>query len=266
MVPSAAAKKNFWGCAGAATHAGKDVAELRFSCRFIVAGESFPCYNKPVTMELLQYRGGALECNGYLIIGADGGAVAVDAPGGFGEWLARRLPAGVRLLHLLLTHQHFDHIEAAADLQRTTGCMIHAAAAYDVSLTLADQARLWGIEQSRPFTVGDVLSEHDTTLNLAGIEWRALHVPGHSPDSIAWYVPRYGELFSGDALFAGSVGRSDFPGGSARQLTESLRHKILTLPPETHVNPGHGPTTEIGEEIRSNPFCRGLKKERHHDI
>ncbi len=206
-------------------------------------------------MELMQYSGGALGCNGYLVIGAQGEGVAIDAPEGFADWALRHIPEGTRIAHLLITHQHFDHIQDAAALQRATGCTIHAAAAYKSEYTLARQAELWGIPAPVPFTVGEVLpAEQDSTLWLGGIEWRAMHVPGHSPDSVAWYAPQHGEIFSGDALFAGSVGRTDFLGGSARQLAESLRGKILILPPHTRVHPGHGSDTSVGEELLNNPF------------
>lgn len=203
--------------------------------------------------ELMQYSGGALECNGYLVAGPHGECVAIDAPAGFAAWTLKRLPEGMRLTHLLLTHQHFDHIQDAAALQRATGCSIHAGSPYDPELTLARNAQAWGIPEPEPFTVDDVIPSQDATLTLAGVTWQAPRVPGHAPDSIAWYAAERGEVFTGDALFAGSVGRTDFPGGSARLLVESIKQKILTLDPHTVVHPGHGPGTHVGEELINNP-------------
>ena len=204
--------------------------------------------------ELMHYSGGALECNGYLVPGMQGACVAIDAPDGFSAWLLKHLPEGMRLTHLLLTHQHFDHIQDAAALKRSTGCTIISGAAYTPNLTLAQNAQAWGIPAPPPFVADSVLSTQDESFNLAGIGWQALHVPGHSPDSLAWYAPERGEVFTGDALFAGSVGRTDFAGGNARQLSESIKNKILTLDPHTLVHPGHGPGTNVGEELLNNPF------------
>ncbi len=204
--------------------------------------------------ELMQYSGGALECNGYLVVGALGECVAVDAPDGFAEWALEQLPKGKRITHLLLTHQHFDHIQDAATLQRLTGCRVHASAPYDPALTLAQNALAWGIPTPEPFTVDDVTSAQDSTLMLAGMQWHALHVPGHAPDSLAWYAVSQGDVFTGDALFAGSIGRTDLPGGNARVLVSSIKHKLMALDPHTAVYPGHGPSTTVNEELLHNPF------------
>ena len=203
--------------------------------------------------ELMRYSGGALECNGYLVVGAHGECVAVDAPDGFTDWALAQLSGGKRITHLLLTHQHFDHIQDAASLQRATGCLVHAGAAYDPAL--AQNALAWGIPEPESFTVDDVVPAQDVTLTLADMQWKALHVPGHAPDSLAWHATERSEVFTGDALFAGSVGRTDFPGGNARTLVENIRCKILTLDPHTAVHPGHGPGTNVGEELLNNPFA-----------
>ncbi len=204
--------------------------------------------------ELMQYSGGALGCNGYLVIGSGEECIAIDAPEGFAEWASTVLPTGSRITHMLLTHQHFDHIQDAAALQRATGCLVHAGAAYNPALTLAQNALAWHIPEPEPFTVDDVVPAQDVILTLAGMQWKALHVPGHAPDSLAWYVARYNAIFTGDALFAGSVGRTDFPGGDAQTLMDNIKRKILTLDPHTRVHPGHGPNTSVGEELINNPF------------
>ena len=221
---------------------------------FGLAKERYQWYGTRMVSELMQYSGGALECNGYLVVGAHGECVAVDAPDGFAEWALAQLSGARRITHLLLTHQHFDHIQDAASLQRATGCLVHAGAAYDPSLTLAQNALAWGLPEPESFVVDAVVPAQDVTLTLAGMPWRALHVPGHAPDSLAWYATECGEVFTGDALFAGSVGRTDFPGGNAQTLQESIRRKILTLDPHTAVHPGHGPGTSVGEELLNNPF------------
>ena len=210
-----------------------------------------------MAMEMKVYTGGELMCNGYLVIGKGGECVAIDAPGGFAAWVLRNLPAGARLSHLLLTHQHFDHIQDAAELQRATGCTIHACMPYDAELTLARQAASWGIPAPAPFKTDDVLGAHDSTADWAGLRWAALHIPGHAADGMVYSLPEERQLFVGDVLFEGSIGRTDMPGGSMAQLVRGIRSKIMTLPPETHVLPGHGPATSVGEEELNNPFIQG---------
>lgn len=201
-----------------------------------------------------KYTGGELLCNGYLLPGKDGEYVAVDAPAGFAKWVQSRLPSGARLGHLLLTHQHFDHIADAAALQVATGCAIHACKPYTPALTLREHAQQWGIPLPPEFRVDAAAGEQDAQATWAGLRWQLLHVPGHSADSMVYFLPDEEVLFAGDVLFAGSIGRTDLPGGSRAQLTAGIRHKLLTLPPATTVCPGHGPATSVQEEELNNPF------------
>ena len=212
-------------------------------------------YNRRMAMRI--YTGGELLCNGYLLKGENNEYVAIDAPQGFAAWALRTLPAGAKLTHLLITHQHFDHIADVAELQETTGCCVHACMPYHAELTLAENARAWGITPPKPFRVDDVIGERDTHAEWAGLAWEALHVPGHSPDSMVYALPERDELYAGDVLFEGSVGRTDFPGGSATLLAKGIRSKIMTRPPETAVYAGHGPATSVGNEKLNNPFIQG---------
>ena len=208
-------------------------------------------------MEMKAYTGGELMCHGYLVIGEGGECVAIDAPGGFAAWALRQLPAGARLSHLLLTHQHFDHIQDAAALQQATGCAIHACMPYNEELTLARQAISWGLEPPAAFRVDDALGAHDSAADWAGLRWELLHIPGHAADGMVYALPDEMMLFAGDVLFEGSIGRTDMPGGSMAQLVSGIRSKIMTRPPETLVHPGHGPSTSVGEEELNNPFIQG---------
>lgn len=208
-------------------------------------------------MPMEKYTGGELMCNGYLLPGKEGEYVAVDAPAGFAAWVQSKLPTGARLAHLLLTHQHFDHIQDAAALQAATGCKVHACMAHDPSLTLADHAIQWGIAPPAAFTVQDVLGEQDSEAAWGGLRWQAFHVPGHSPDSVVYYLPESALLFTGDVLFAGSIGRTDLPGGSMNRLLSGIRSKLLPLPPQVAVLPGHGPASDMQEESLNNPFIQG---------
>lgn len=206
-----------------------------------------------VSLALRTYTGGPLACNGYLLEGADGSFVAVDAPLGMAEWVQRVLPAGAKLGHLLLTHQHFDHVQGAAELRRLTGCAIHAPFAMSDELTLAAVARQWGLPSIEPYEV-DAFGTAQTTADWGGLRWQLYFIPGHSRDGMAYGLADEELLFTGDILFSGAVGRTDFPGGSSFSLLHGIREKLMPLPETTRVCCGHGPATTIGEEKLQNPY------------
>lgn len=200
------------------------------------------------------YTGGPVACNGYLLEGADG-YVAIDAPEGFADWIRQELKGKEsRLKHLLLTHQHFDHVQDAALLQERTGCCIHACMPYSSALTLERQAASWGIAPVCPYRVDDAFGATCTCSNWGGLAWRIHAIPGHSTDGVAYQLAKEKCLFVGDILFAGSVGRTDFPGGSQEMLLEGIRQKLLPEPPDTRIYSGHGPSSSLGEEILHNPW------------
>ena len=194
-----------------------------------------------------------MGCNAYLIEGTDG-YVLVDAPEGVSAWVVRHLPEGARLAHLLITHQHFDHVQDAAAVQARFGCAVHAHSAYSPGLTLEEAAGGWGIPPVPPFRVDDVLGSSTPRADWAGLEWEIFSIPGHAPDGVAYLLKNEACVFVGDILFAGSVGRTDFPGGSMAQLVRGIRTHLLSLEPHTEVFSGHGPSTSIGEELLNNPY------------
>lgn len=196
------------------------------------------------------YTGGAVEANGYLISTGADTYVAVDAPEGFSDWIVAHFPQ-VQVTDLLITHQHFDHVQDVARMQRRFNCVVHAHSEYSASLTLAD---LWPGLQVEPFEVNDVIGGDRHTDTWGGKAWQIHFVPGHSPDSLVYHLVDEEIMFSGDVLFAGSIGRSDFPGGSHESLLSGLRNRILNQPANTIVYPGHGPYTDIKEENHNNPF------------
>jgi hydroxyacylglutathione hydrolase len=200
-------------------------------------------------MTITPYTGGFTQTNGYLVE-TPAGNLLIDAPEGVADWLAGK---GVRVDDVLLTHQHYDHVLDAAAL-RAAGARLHAFAPYSQELTLEAAARAWGMPISvEPYEIDSVL-DLDQVLCLAGLEFSLAHVPGHAVDSVTFYLPTGGLVFSGDTLFAGSIGRTDLPGGSTRQLLEGIDRHLLTLPDETSVLSGHGPATTIGREKQGNPF------------
>ncbi len=206
-----------------------------------------------MAIDIQKYTGGPVACNAYLIRG-EAGYVAVDAPLGFADWVGAHLPQGEKLTALLLTHQHFDHVQDAARLQRLTGCRICAHSAYSPELTLAEAVRDWGIRPPAPFTVDDVLGEARTEADWGGLDWQLYAIPGHAPDCMAYGLEAQQRLFVGDILFAGSIGRTDLPGGSHATLVRGIREKLLVLEPGTEVFSGHGPSTSIQEESLNNPY------------
>ena len=202
-------------------------------------------------MKITPYTGGFVQTNGYLLETPEGNFL-VDAPEGIAEWIDAQ---GVRVDDVLLTHQHYDHVMDAAALQ-DRGARLHAFAPYSTQLTLEAAARAWGMPISVvPYQI-DSLIEMERPLRLAGLDFQLAHVPGHATDAVTFYLATAGVLFSGDTLFAGSIGRTDLPGGSTQQLLAGIDRHLLTLPAETRVLSGHGPATTIGREAAQNPYLK----------
>ncbi len=162
---------------------------------------------------------------------------------------------------LILTHAHADHIagvEQVMDILGDMPLLIHPAEESWLDDPAANLSASHGVPiRTRPATA---TLEDAQTLDLAHTTWRVLHVPGHSPGGIALYhEPQSGPpiLIAGDALFSGSIGRTDFPTSNHEDLIAAIKAKLYTLPPETRVLPGHGPETTIGRERDTNPFVRG---------
>lgn len=198
------------------------------------------------------FTGGIAQTNGYLVETSHGN-FAVDAPEGFSTWLKKNNQGA--LAALLLTHQHFDHCQDAAAVQREFGAKIYAFAPFSRSLTL--EVLMGFVSGTRfevpAFTVDHVLEGREE-VTVAGLVWKLSHIPGHSLDSVTFYQRELGLLFGGDVLFSGSVGRTDFPGGSTATLLQGIQRELLVLPDDTRVIPGHGGETTIGHERRHNPY------------
>jgi glyoxylase-like metal-dependent hydrolase (beta-lactamase superfamily II) len=200
-------------------------------------------------MKITTYTGGFVQTNSHLVETVDGNFL-IDAPLGVAEWVAGR---GVRLDAVYLTHQHYDHVEDAAAFNEL-GIPVHGFAPYSTGLTLESAARDWGLPiEVRPYRV-DRIFDMNLPLRAAGMDISLAHVPGHSTDSVTLYLPDHCVLFSGDTLFAGSIGRTDLPGGSTAQLLDGIAKHLMILPPATRVFPGHGPATTIAAEAAGNPY------------
>lgn len=200
-------------------------------------------------MKISTYTGGFVQTNGYLVQTPDGNLL-IDAPEGIADWITEQ---GVRVDDVLLTHQHYDHVTDAAALQ-ALGIRLHAFADYSTDLTLESAARAWGMPISvTPYRI-DHRFDMPAPLRLAGLEISLAHIPGHALDSVTFHLVDHGVVFSGDTLFAGSIGRTDLPGGSTTQLLNGIARHLMTLPPDTRIFPGHGPATSVGQEAAGNPY------------
>ncbi len=200
-------------------------------------------------MKLSIYTGGFAQTNGYLVETPEGNFL-VDAPDGAAKWIEER---GVRVDDVLLTHQHYDHVMDAAKL-KAGGARLHAFTEYSTDLTLETAVRSWGLPITvEPYQI-DMVFDMASPLKIAGLEFVLAHVPGHSTDSVTFYLASSGLVFSGDTLFAGSIGRPDLPGGNVEQLLDGIAAHLMTLPEETRVFPGHGPATTIARERVENQY------------
>jgi len=186
--------------------------------------------------------------------GGSGEAVLVDPGDEAPRLLARIEASGCRLVQLLATHGHFDHVGAGAEVQDACGLPLrcHPGDEPFIARMPAIQAE-WGFRVTPvPRTVPDLVD--GTRIPFAGGAIEVRHTPGHSPGGVSLVLP--GRVLVGDCLFAGSVGRTDLPGGDFAVLEKSIRERIYTLPDETVVVPGHGPDTTVGREKATNPFVR----------
>jgi hydroxyacylglutathione hydrolase len=200
---------------------------------------------------------GPIATNCYVVRASEEAseAVVID-PGGDAPELARELERlGVTCVGILITHGHWDHLGGVADLAEATGAPVYMAAEERIALERINDFAPAELPL-RPYTP-DVLLEGDETLDLAGIVFQTLRVPGHSPAHLAYDAG--GCLFSGDVLFAGSVGRTDLPFGDWDTLVTSIRLLADRFPPETVVYSGHGPETTLGDELARNPFLAELR-------
>ena len=215
-------------------------------------------------MLIAGFPAGSWATNCYLVAPRAGAECIIIDPGqeaerGIEDVIERHR---LRPAAVLLTHGHIDHIWSVAPVcgARDIPAYIHPA---DRAL-LTDPARGLGLPSAQlfgglTFTEPDDVAElaDGMTINLAGLEFVADHAPGHTPGSVTFRL-QDGVLFSGDLLFAGSIGRTDLPGGDYPTILESLARVCLPLPDETQVLPGHGPQTTIGAERSANPFLAGL--------
>src|SRR3712207_5156213 len=201
---------------------------------------------------------GPFQENCYVIGDETTGTGALVDPGDEAARIALAVEhTGLEIGEILITHAHIDHVGAVGALVEEYACpvLMHAEAE-PMLQQLPTQAMMMGLRFGKVPAV-DRQIEDKEALEVGGLRLRALYTPGHAPGHLAFYVEGEGLVFSGDALFAGSVGRTDLFGGDMDLLLRSINERLMTLPDETRVCPGHGPQTTIGEERARNPFLAG---------
>lgn len=199
------------------------------------------------------FPAGMLGANCYILGDETTREAAVVDPGGDVPQILQELnKLGLKLKYIVNTHGHYDHVAGNDQLREATGAevLIHSLDADMLTSSQGNLSLLMGLNlvlkpADRTLSEGDVIS-------LGQLQLKVLHTPGHTPGGICLLGD--GFVIAGDTLFAGSIGRTDFPGGSYTQLLQSIHNRLLTLPDETDVYCGHGPQTTIGEEKVSNPF------------
>ena len=201
---------------------------------------------------------GPLQCN-CSIIGdeATREAMVIDPGDDIEDVLALLRKHNLQVKQIVITHAHIDHVGGAMKLRAATGAPILLNQNDYALLKMLDVQAAWigmaapgAVEIDQSVSTGDTVKAGAHTASV-------LHTPGHTEGSICLYFPAEKTLIAGDTLFAGSIGRTDLPGGDSGQIIDSIQNRLLALPDETRVLTGHGPATTIGAERRSNPFLRG---------
>lgn len=203
---------------------------------------------------------GAYQVNCHLLICPDTREAVVIDPGDDAEAILEMIPSEAKVSKILLTHAHIDHIGAVNALREKTGASVYLHTE-DVPLALGvrEQAMVLGLPGRSYDPVENTLPlKSQETVRFGNVAMTVLHTPGHSPGSVSFYYasPQKKVVFAGDTLFAGGIGRTDLWRGDLQVLLEAIQKKILALPGETVVYPGHGPETTVAHEKKTNPYLR----------
>jgi hydroxyacylglutathione hydrolase len=202
---------------------------------------------------------GPLQCN-CTILGDEqaGEAIVIDPGDEIGRIHRRLVDLGLKLKQILVTHAHIDHVGGAFELKRLTGAPILFNQNDLSQIGMMDMQAGWlGVATPETAPPDESLNDGEI-VGLASLPAQVIHTPGHTQGSVCLHFAPLKLLVAGDTLFAGSIGRTDLPGGDSGQIIDSIQSRLLPLADETKVLPGHGPATTIGVERRKNPFLRNL--------
>jgi glyoxylase-like metal-dependent hydrolase (beta-lactamase superfamily II) len=210
-------------------------------------------------MKVVRVPNGQFLENCYLVIDEASRQCAVIDPGEDADLICRTVAAeGVRSVAIWLTHAHIDHVLGVPRMKAETDAPVFLHPAdrplYDA---MPQQALAFGM-QAAPLPMPDGSLAHGDVLRVGGLAFEVRHAPGHSPGHVV--LVGHGAAFAGDVLFAGSIGRTDLPGGDYETLMASIEREVLSLPDDTIVYPGHGSETTVGRERRTNPFLTGVHR------
>jgi hydroxyacylglutathione hydrolase len=200
---------------------------------------------------------GALQCN-CTIVGDEATceAIVIDPGDNIPQILALLARYGLTLKQIVVTHAHIDHVGGAVQLKKATGAPVLLNENDLPLLKMMDMQAGWLGVAPPEVAPPDMSAEEGMVVGIANHSAHVLHTPGHTQGSICLHFAKEKLLVAGDTLFAGSIGRTDLPGGNSRQILRSIHDRLLPLADETRVIPGHGPQTTIGEERESNPFLQ----------
>ena len=199
-------------------------------------------------MELDVFTGGIFDTNCFFLLKS---GILIDAPQDAADWLQRQ---GYAVKTLLLTHGHIDHVWDAARIQKEHRCRVGYHPDTTPLVTEPGYFKRFGFNWEIDPVQADFLIDETPALEVEGMSFQVFHIPGHCPGSLCFLDRNTQILYGGDVLFAGSIGRTDLPGGDHDLLLQGIREKLWPLPDETTVFPGHGPATKIGIEKQTNPF------------
>lgn len=208
-------------------------------------------------MILTTFPVGPLQCN-CTILGDEtsGEGMVVDPGDNVPQILSFLAKHQLTLKQIVITHGHIDHVGGAARLKKATGAPVLLNQNDLPLLEMMDEQAGWLGVPTPEVEAPDASADEGMTAGIAGHAAQILHTPGHTQGSICLHFAPEKLLLAGDTLFAGSIGRTDLPGGDGKQILESLHERVLTLADETRVIPGHGPETTIGRERATNPFLK----------
>ena len=206
-------------------------------------------------MKVLVMEVGSIGTNCYLVINEENKSGVVIDPGGDGDMILDKIrQKGLNIEAIFLTHGHSDHIMAVDEIRTATGAKVYISQE-DAGMLIKASSNLSAyLGASREFKAADEFFEDGETLTVAGLNFKVIATPGHTRGGVCLICEDI--VFCGDTVFSESIGRTDLPGGSYSQILQSIKNKILVLPDEMKLLPGHGPATTIGWERRRNPFLQ----------